>query len=62
MNERTMSARGPGFPLPASRPRLIRTGSPYVGEQFKALAERWYTSEIIGAVAEQYRQGRRLFV
>ena len=45
-----------------ARPRLFKTGSTYVGEQFTALAERWYTSELIEAVAEQYRQGRRLFI
>lgn len=45
-----------------SRPKLFRTGSPYVGEQFTALAERWFNSELIEAVAEQYRQGRRLFI
>ena len=27
-----------------ARPRLFKTGSPYVGEQFTTLAERYYTS------------------
>ncbi len=45
-----------------SRPKLFKTGSPYVGESFRALAQRWYTDELIEAVAVEHLRGRRLFV
>ena len=45
-----------------ARPRLFKTGSPFVGESFRALAERWYTNELIQAVAVEHLKGRRLFV
>ena len=45
-----------------ARPSLLRSGSPYVGESFDALLEKWLTPELIDAVAVQHRLGRRLFV